>query len=86
MPGGVSRGHSGRCARGGAVVLLLPRAVLCEVGDDGADGGGFFGAGHDPQRAAAVIAPVHVDADQIAWSDLEQPKAWPEGRRAGCPE
>jgi len=51
-------------------VLLLPRAVLCEVGEAwmtpcgyGADGGGFFDAGHDPQHAAAVIAPAHVDAE-----------------------
>jgi len=37
-------------------------------------------------RATAVDAGAHVDVDQIAWSDLEQPKGWPEGRRAGCPE
>jgi len=54
--------------------------------EDGADGGEFFAAGHDPQRAAAVAARAHVDVDQIAWSDLEQPKGWLEGRRAGCPE
>ena len=89
VPGGVSRGHSGRCARGGSVVRFLKSAVLFEVGEDGAagaDGGGFFDAGHDPHRAAAVAAGVHVDVDEIAWSDLEQPKGWPEGRRAGCPE
>jgi hypothetical protein len=33
-----------------------------------------------------VAARAHVNADQIAWSDLEQPKGWLEGRRAGCPE
>jgi len=48
VPGGVSRGRSGQCARGGSVVRFLKRAVLCEVGEDGADGGGFFDAGHDP--------------------------------------
>jgi len=48
LPGGVSRGYSGRCARGGSVVRFLPRAALYEVGEDGADGGGFFDAGHDP--------------------------------------
>jgi len=47
VAGGVSRGHSGRCARGGSVVRFLQRVVLCEVGEDGADGGGFFGAGQD---------------------------------------
>ena len=45
---GLSRGISGRCARGGLVVRFLPRAALYEVGEDGADGGGFFDAGHDP--------------------------------------
>jgi len=48
VAGGMSRGISGRCARGGSVVRFLQRAVLCEVGEDGADGGGFFDAGHDP--------------------------------------
>jgi len=51
VPGGVSRGRSGQCARGGAVVRFYQRAVLFEVGEDGADGadgGGFFDAGHDP--------------------------------------
>ena len=47
VAGGVSRGHGGRCARGGSVVRFLQRVVLCEVGEDGADGGGFFGAGQD---------------------------------------
>ena len=40
VAGGVSRSHSGRCARGGSVVRFLQRAVLCEVGEHGADGGG----------------------------------------------
>lgn len=35
---------------------LLQRAVLLEVGEDGADGGGFLDAGDDPYRAAAVGA------------------------------
>ena len=69
----------------GAVVRFLQRAMLCEVGEDGADGCGFFDAGHDPYRtAAAVDAGAHVDAEQIARGDLEQPLGWPEGRRAGC--
>ena len=34
VPGGVSRGYSGRGARGGSVVRLLPRAALYEVGED----------------------------------------------------
>jgi len=29
VPGGLSRGHSGRCARGGSVVRFLQRAVFC---------------------------------------------------------
>jgi len=38
-----------------AALLLrfLKRAVLYEVGEDGADGGGLFEAGRDPHRAAA---------------------------------
>jgi len=45
VAGGVSRGHSGRGARGGAVVRFLKRAVLFEVGEDDADGGGLFAVG-----------------------------------------
>jgi len=70
VAGGVSRGHSGRCARCRSVVRFLQRAVLCEVGKAwmtpcgyGADGGGFFDAGHDPHRAAAVAAGAHVDVE-----------------------
>jgi len=55
VAGEVSRGFSGRCARGGSVVRFLQRAELFEVGEAwmtpcgyGADGGGFFDAGHDP--------------------------------------
>jgi len=48
VDGGVSRVHGRRWARGRSVVRFLPRAVLFEVGEDGADGGGFFDAGHDP--------------------------------------
>jgi len=51
-------------------VRFLQRAVLCEVGKAwmtpcgyGADGGGFFDAGHDPHRAAAVAASAHVDVE-----------------------
>jgi len=57
------RGKSARCARGEAVVRFLQRAVLCEVGEDGADGDGFFNAGHDPQRAVTVAAADHVDVE-----------------------
>jgi len=63
VAGGVSRGHSGRCARGGSVVRFLQRTVLFEVGENSADGGGFFDAGHDPHRAAAVAARAHVDVE-----------------------
>ena len=42
---------------------FLQRAVLCEVGEDGADGDGFFNAGHDPQRAVTVAAADHVDVE-----------------------
>jgi len=44
-------------------VRFLKRAVLCEAGGDGADGGGLFDAGRDPQRAAAVDIRAHVDAE-----------------------
>jgi len=44
-------------------VRFLPRAELFEVGEDGADGGGFFDAGHDPHRATAVAARAHVDVE-----------------------
>jgi len=44
-------------------VRFLQRAVLCEVGEDGADRGGFFDAGHDPYRAATVAAAAHVDVE-----------------------
>ena len=37
--------------------------MLCEVGEEGADGGEFFDPGHDPHRAAAVAAGVHVDVE-----------------------
>ena len=33
---------------------LLQRAVLLEVGEDGADGDGFLDAGDDPHRAAML--------------------------------
>jgi len=71
VAGGVSRGHSGRCARCRPVVRWLQRAMLCEVDENGSDGVGFFDAGQDPHRAATVAARAHVDVDQIAWSDLE---------------
>ncbi len=45
----------------------------------GADDYGFFDAGGDPYRTATVDAGAHVDADPIAWSDWEQPKAGPKG-------
>ncbi|WP_370613197.1 hypothetical protein NMD29_25145 (plasmid) [Escherichia coli] len=35
---------------------FFPRAVLLEVGEDGADGGGFLDAGDDPHGATAVDA------------------------------
>ena len=38
VAGGVLRGDSGRCARGGSVVRFLPRAMLFEVGENGSDG------------------------------------------------
>jgi len=33
------------------------------VGDDGADRGGFFDAGHDAYRAATVATGFHVDVE-----------------------
>jgi len=48
VPGGVSRSHSGRCARDRRVMRFLKPTVFCEVGEDGADCGGFFDAGDDP--------------------------------------
>lgn len=63
----------------GPVVRFLHRAMLFEVGEDGADDCVVFDAGHDPHRTAAVNAGAHVDAHQIAGSDLEQPNADPKG-------
>jgi len=63
VAGGVSRGDSGRCARGGSVVRFLNRAVLFEVGEDDSDGSGFFDAGRDAHRAAAVAARARVDVE-----------------------
>jgi hypothetical protein len=61
--GGVARGRSGRCARRGAVVRLLQRAVLLDVGADGADGGGLFDAGDDPHGATALDPRGRVDVE-----------------------
>lgn len=36
--------------------------MFLEVAEDGADDCGFFDAGHDPYRTAAVDAGGHVDA------------------------
>jgi len=44
-------------------VRFLQRAVLFEVGENGADGGGFFDAGHDPHRATTVDERAHVDVE-----------------------
>jgi hypothetical protein len=41
-------------------VRFLQRAVLCEVAEDGADGVGFFDAGHDPHRGFEM----HEDVDR----------------------
>ena len=41
----------------------LQRAVLLEVAEDGANRVGFFDAGHDPYRTAAVDAGAHVDIE-----------------------
>ena len=60
VAGASSRGGR-RGARCGPVVRLLQRAVFLEVGEDGADGGGFLDAGDDPYRAAAVGAGGDVD-------------------------
>ena len=54
-----SRGHSGRCARGGTLVRSLPCAVLFEVGEDGPDGVWLFHAGNDLHPATAVLAGLH---------------------------
>lgn len=56
-----SRGLHWRRARCGPVVRFFPRAVLLEVGEDGADGGGFLDAGDDPHGATAVDAGGDVD-------------------------
>jgi len=44
-------------------VRFLKRAVLFEVGEDGAERAGFFDAGHDAYRAAKVAARAHVDVE-----------------------
>ncbi len=54
---------SGPSARRWPIVRLLHRTMFLEVGEDGADGVGFFDAGHDPHRTAAVDAGAYVDAE-----------------------
>lgn len=44
--------------------------MLCEVAEDGANRVGFFDAGHDPYRSAALEAAAHVDIDPIAGSEF----------------
>ena len=39
----------------------------------------IFDASDHFHRTAAVFAGQEVDLDQIAWSDLEQPQAGPQG-------
>ena len=61
---------------------FLKRAVLSEVGEDG---GGFFDAGHDPPRAAAVAACAHVDVEDAP--EPLRPEPAPDlilGHRAGA--
>ena len=41
---------------------FLHRDMFLNVAEDGADGCGFFDAGHDPYRTGAVDAADHVDA------------------------
>lgn len=43
------------------IVRLLHRTMFLEVAEDGADDCGVFDACHDPHRAAAVDAGVHVE-------------------------
>ena len=62
-----ARGCRGRRARWRTEVRLLQRAVFLEVaknGANGANGVGFFDAGHDPRRTTTVNASAHVDADR----------------------
>jgi len=79
VAGGLSRGHRGRCARGGSVVRFLKRAVLCEVGEDDSDGCGFFDAGHDPHRAAAVAAVLTSMLTKSPGAIWNSRKAGPKG-------
>ena len=81
VPGGVSRSHSGRCARGGSVVRFLPRAVLLEVGEDGADGGGLFAVG---SSMLATIRTAPPQWPQVLRSMLtKSPGAIWNSRKAG---
>lgn len=67
MPVEVSRGPSGSRAQRGSVARLLPRMVLCEVDDDGADGGGVFDAGRKGIREEVrFIYLNHPQTLQIA--------------------
>lgn len=53
---GVSRGHRGWFARCRPLVRFLHRGVFREVGEDRADGYGFFDAGGSRPRTAAQFA------------------------------
>ena len=60
---GPSRGRGRRSARPGPVVRCFQCAMLCELGQYGADRLGLFDAHHDPQRSAAVNAGGHIDVE-----------------------
>jgi len=78
---GVSRGYSRRCARGGSVVRFLKRAVLFEVGEDGADGDGLFAVG---SSMLAMIRSVPPQWTQVLTSMLtKSPGAIWNSRKAG---
>ena len=55
--------------------LSAPREMI----EDLFDHRGIFDAHDHLDRTPTVLAGQDVDLDQIAWSDLEQPQAGPQG-------
>ena len=69
------RRRAGERSEGGRRGLGPPREMV----EDFLDHRRIFDAPDHLDRATTVLAGLDIDLDQIAWSDLEQPQAGPEG-------